>query len=99
LHDAIKSDAGAAPVDKKLVELIDATIHLFAPMKDGGKYIALIGNMSYAFKGNTPLAAHKRADDWRKGEWEKITSKAHRERHAATKAPAKAAASADVVQP
>lgn len=82
MQDAIQ-DADTENTTTSKVALIDAEIKLYAPMKDGGKYIALIAGMDFAFRGKTPMAAHQRADTWRKGEWEKITSKAARERHVA----------------
>lgn len=50
------------------IPFADLPIHTWMPMQDGQPYLAIIAHSSLIFKGPSPLAAHRAADEWRKAE-------------------------------
>jgi len=58
--------------------ILEQKIEVYGHTKEGGRYIAMINGFDWVFRGPTPMAAYKRADDFRKAEWNKIAKKADR---------------------
>lgn len=65
------------------VDLLDMEIHVWTPMKPGDPCLAMIGNGPVLFRGATPLAVKRQADEWRKAERAKFLA---RQANAADKA-------------
>lgn len=65
------------------VRLIDREIHTYMPMQNGAPCIAMIKGLNFVFRGETPMKARRRAEDWVRQEWEKLTPAADRNASAA----------------
>ena len=47
--------------------LMDASIHVYTCLSDPSRRpVAVIGNLPWVFKGDTPMQARKKADKWRR---------------------------------
>ena len=57
------------------VDILDAEIRVFLPMKKGDVCLALIADLPMLFKGPTPMAVRQKADDWRRAEVERMERK------------------------
>ncbi|MEM9211796.1 MAG: hypothetical protein AAGA63_09940 [Pseudomonadota bacterium] len=57
------------------VPIEEFPIHVYTPMKSGQKYVALIGNLHFVFRGDTPLKAKQKAEDWRTTEIAKVRAR------------------------
>lgn len=62
--------------------LLSARIKVFSPMVEGDPYIALIGGLHLPFFGETPMQVTRKADEWRRQEYENLTSRAQRRQDA-----------------
>ena len=54
------------------IPFTDLKIRVWMPMEAGQPYLALIDQCPLIFKGPSPFAVHKAADEWRKAEVAKI---------------------------
>lgn len=57
---------------------LELPIDVYVDLKDSTRYIAMIRGFDWVFRASTPMMANKRADDFRKEEWNKISKKADR---------------------
>ena len=57
------------------VSYLDAPIRVYLPMTPGDVCLALIGDGPVLFKGKTPMAVRKHAEEWRLAEVEKLRAK------------------------
>ncbi|WP_213546408.1 hypothetical protein [Vannielia litorea] len=61
------------------VKLTELPIHVYTCMTDPQRPpVAMIGNLHFVFRGETPMKARKAADDWRKVEAAKLAGKRSR---------------------
>lgn len=58
--------------------ILEQEIDVYGDLKDSSRYIAMIRGFDCVFRASTPMMAHKRADDWRKEQWNAVAKKKDR---------------------
>lgn len=54
--------------EKRRVGILDMQINVWMPLSDGQPYLAKIGDTPMLFKGSSPFAVTRAADNWRREE-------------------------------